>query len=138
MSRPVRIRRIVGVSALAVLGTIAAVVPASAQAGPTDPTTPAPPSSTAPAPVKKTVDTGDNFFKPKKVTVTVGSTITWENTGRNVHNVVPNKGKKFGTSSLRPGKTYKFTFKKPGTYKYYCSFHGAPNSGQHGTIVVTG
>jgi plastocyanin len=51
--------------------------------------------------------------------------------------VRPNKGKKFGTNELPRGKSYSYTFKKPGTYAYYCTFHGSPGGGQHGTIVVT-
>jgi plastocyanin len=50
--------------------------------------------------------------------------------------VTPDKGKKFGTKELSRGKSYSYTFKKPGTYAYYCSFHGSPGKGQHGTIVV--
>jgi len=50
--------------------------------------------------------------------------------------VTPDKGKKFGTKELSRGKSYSYTFKQPGTYAYYCSFHGSPGKGQHGTIVV--
>jgi plastocyanin len=111
-----------------------AIAVASAQTPP--PTTP----SSVPAlkPITKTVDTGDNFFKPKTLKITVGSTVKWKNTGRSLHNVVPNKGKAFGVPRLSPGKSYKYTFAKPGTFKYYCSFHGAPNTGQHGTVIVKG
>jgi plastocyanin len=82
------------------------------------------------------VTVGDNFFKPEDLEVTAGTKVTWTNTGKILHNVQPNKGKKFGTKSLARGKSYSFTFKKPGTYAYYCSFHGSPGGGQHGTIVV--
>jgi plastocyanin len=124
----------VAACAISVTLLLGAMVTASAQTPP--PTTP--PSAPAPKPVTKTVDTGDNFFKPKTLKVTVGTTVRWKNTGRSLHNVVPNKGKAFGIARLSPGKSYKNTFDSPGKFKYYCSFHGAPNTGQHGTIVVTG
>jgi plastocyanin len=83
------------------------------------------------------VTVGDNFFKPADVEVTAGTKVTWKNTGKVLHSVTPDKGKKFGTKELSRGKTYSYTFKKPGTYAYYCSFHGSPGKGQHGTIVVS-
>jgi plastocyanin len=98
-----------------------------------------PASAGAPAQAGTTVkiDTGDNFFKPKTVTIEVGTTVKWTNTGRSVHSVTPNKGHKFGEDTLRPDADYSFTFNEPGTYPYYCTFHGAPGVGQHGTIKVT-
>ena len=83
-----------------------------------------------------TVKVGDNFFKPEDLEVTAGTKVTWTNKGKILHNVTPNKGKAYGTKELARGKSYSFTFKKPGKYAYYCSFHGSPGSGQHGTIVV--
>ena len=85
-----------------------------------------------------TVALQDNVFKPKAITIQPGTTVKWVNKGRNLHNVVPNKGSQFGTDSLPSGKSYSFTFKTPGVYGYYCSFHGAPGSGMAGTITVAG
>ena len=83
------------------------------------------------------VTVGDNYFKPQDLEVTAGTKVTWTNKGKILHSVTPNKGKKFGESELSRGKSYSYTFKKPGTYAYYCTFHGSPGKGQHGTIVVT-
>jgi plastocyanin len=85
---------------------------------------------------KASVEVGDNFFKPDALEVPVGTRVTWTNKGRILHNVRPVKGK-WGTKSLTKGKKYSYTFKKPGEYRYYCSFHGSPSSGQRGVIVVT-
>ena len=82
------------------------------------------------------VTVGDNYFKPGDLEVAAGTKITWTNTGKVLHSVTPDKGKKFGTKELSRGKSYSYTFKKPGTYAYYCTFHGSPGKGQHGTIVV--
>lgn len=84
------------------------------------------------------VEVGDNFFKPEDLEVVAGTKVTWTNDGKVLHNITPvKKGKWTGTSALSKGKKYSFTFKKPGTYAYYCSFHGSPTGGQHGQIVVT-
>jgi plastocyanin len=83
------------------------------------------------------VTVGDNYFKPQDIEVTAGTKVTWSNKGKIIHSVTPNKGKKFGTKSLARGKSYSYTFKKPGKYPYYCTFHGSPGGGQHGTITVT-
>jgi plastocyanin len=82
------------------------------------------------------VDVGDNFFKPEDLEIVAGTKVTWTNTGKILHNVTPNKGKKFGTKSLPKGKSYSYRFKKAGKFAYYCTFHGSPGSGQHGTIIV--
>ena len=83
------------------------------------------------------VTVGDNYFKPEDLEVTAGTKVTWTNKGKILHSVTPDKGKKFGTKELSRGKSYSYTFKKPGTYAYYCTFHGSPGKGQHGTIVVS-
>jgi plastocyanin len=83
------------------------------------------------------VTVGDNYFKPDDLEVTAGTKVTWTNQGKILHSVTPNKGKRFGTKELSRGKSYSYKFKKPGTYAYYCTFHGSPGKGQHGTIVVT-
>ena len=82
------------------------------------------------------VTVGDNYFKPDDLEVTAGTKVTWTNQGKILHSVTPNKGKRFGTKELSRGKSYSYKFKKPGTYAYYCTFHGSPGKGQHGTIVV--
>jgi plastocyanin len=86
---------------------------------------------------KAKVTIGDNFFKPKEIEVVAGTKVVWTNKGKILHNVQPDEGKAFGTKRVASGDKYSFTFKKPGEYGYYCSFHGSPNSGQFGTIVVT-
>lgn len=80
----------------------------------------------------------DNRFSPSKLEVAPGTTVKWRNDGRNDHNIVPDRGRAFGTDLLKPKETYEFRFDSPGTYRYYCSFHGAPGKGQHGSIVVKG
>jgi plastocyanin len=82
------------------------------------------------------VTVGDNYFKPDDIEITAGTKVTWTNKGKILHSIKPNSGNMFGTKALASGKKYSYTFKTPGTYAYYCTFHGGPGRGQHGTIVV--
>jgi plastocyanin len=100
-----------------------------AGAGPASAAAPAQSSGTA------SVKVGDNYFKPPDLEITAGTKVTWKNEGKILHNVVAVKGK-FGTKALTKGNAYSYKFKKPGTYAYYCSFHGSPTGGQHGKITV--
>ena len=63
------------------------------------------------------------------MTIPAGTKVVWKSTGRNVHDVKPNKGKKFGTARLKPGKKYSFRFTKPGKYPYYCVVHPTTMTG---------
>ena len=78
----------------------------------------------------------DNSFRPRKLAILPGTTVRWSNAGRNEHDVVPNKGSRFGVDELTPDQSYSYRFDKPGRYAYYCSFHGAPGAGQHASITV--
>ncbi|MFM8303093.1 MAG: cupredoxin domain-containing protein [Actinomycetota bacterium] len=92
-------------------------------------------TTTTKSKAKAAVTVGDNFFKPSELEVTAGTKVTWKNKGKILHNVVAVKAK-FGTKALTTGKDYSYRFKKPGTYAYYCSFHGSPTSGQRGSVTV--
>lgn len=79
-------------------------------------------------------------FMPKTITVKVGDTVEWRNTGGITHSV-EFVGEIFpqGTASsqsgvMAPGTTYSFTFKAPGSYAYICRFHVI--NGMIGKIVV--
>ena len=84
----------------------------------------------------------DNSFEPQTVSVVVGQSVTWTNTGRNRHDV---KVKKVPTdfgidqdSFIPLTGVYTYAFSKPGSFVYYCSIHGtAKGKGMAGTIVVS-
>jgi plastocyanin len=86
-----------------------------------------------------TVQVGDNLFSPQTITVPVGTTVTWEVTGSNGHTITSDTGVfDSGTNPLRQGDTFSFTFTQPGTFPYYCAFHGGPGDvGMSGVVVVT-
>ena len=83
------------------------------------------------------VSVQDNQFVPTTVEAQVGATITWSNDGHSAHTVTADDAS-FDSGVLNAGDTFTITFDAPGTYAYYCDFHGGPGGqGMSGTIVVT-
>jgi len=80
-----------------------------------------------------TVKIGDDFFAPPAMTVVTGTTVTWVHTGKVTHNVSSVVLPEIHSATLHPGETYSYTFRTPGTFTYYCSFH----DGMTATITVT-
>jgi plastocyanin len=74
----------------------------------------------------------DNFYKPAKVIVPVGSKVKWVNRGQLQHSATQIGGG-FDTGLLAPGGVRGVKFKRAGTYKYVCSIH--PN--MKGKVAVT-
>ncbi|MGE5264283.1 MAG: plastocyanin/azurin family copper-binding protein [Acidobacteriota bacterium] len=97
-------------------------------------TAPSPSAILAPKP-EFTVEAYDDFFRPEKITITVGTKVTWVNLGKKDHTVT------YGTlfdGDLKVGDTFSFTFDKPGTYQYYCVTHSESDTeGMVGTITVS-
>jgi len=62
-------------------------------------------------------------FKPKSITIAVGTTVKWTNTTTVAHTVTSNDGKTFNSGIINPGGTFSFTFKKKGTFGYHCMIH---------------
>ena len=71
-------------------------------------------------------------FAPAAITVTSGSTVTWTNSDNFTHSVRIEGGTPM---VIKPGETTTFTFEKPGTFKYDCSFHPQDMKGE---VVVSG
>jgi len=65
----------------------------------------------------------DNFtFRPDTLTVPVNSTVTWVNKDDLPHTIASNDGL-FKSKALDTEDKYSYTFRKPGTYAYFCSIH---------------
>ena len=77
------------------------------------------------------VTMGDLFFSPASVTVAVGDTVTWNNTGQAPHNATADDGS-FKTPTIENGQSASHTFNQAGTFSYICTIH--PN--MHGTVRV--
>lgn len=92
--------------------------------------------------------TDDNKFDPATVTISKGSTVTWQNTSSAPHTVtfdpskavnkadveLPSGAEPFDSGLLQPGQSFSHTFTVAGTYKYTCVPH--ETLGMHGTVVV--
>jgi plastocyanin len=66
----------------------------------------------------------DNFnFGPMKLSVAVGTTVTWTNNDDVPHTVVSEDKTTFKSRALDTGENFSYTFTKPGKYAYFCSVH---------------
>jgi len=80
---------------------------------------------------KKTVRVGDNYFSPKSLTVSKGTTVTWKWPGfeqaGDVHDVKLKSGprgvKKFQSEAASTDYSFKRTLRVPGTYRLVCTLH---------------
>ena len=82
----------------------------------------------APAAAKtRNVKVGDDFFVRNSgvptVTVKKGTTVKWNWTGKDQHNVVVQKGPASFQSALKTKGSFKRKMKKKGTYTIVCSLH---------------
>lgn len=77
----------------------------------------------------------DNVFNPTNLTITAGTTVTWQNGGGNTHSVTSDTSEPFN-ADIGSAQSTSHQFSTPGTYAYHCRFHGSPGAGMHGTITV--
>jgi plastocyanin len=91
------------------------------------------PAADAAATVEVTVR--DDRFREARVTVPVGTTVTWVHQGNNSHTISALDGS-FDSGLLIRDDTFSHTFAEPGTYQYVCRQHLL--QGMRGTITVEG
>ncbi|MCL5280736.1 MAG: PQQ-dependent sugar dehydrogenase [Planctomycetes bacterium] len=92
-------------------------------------------------PLPSNVDIIDFGFSPQNVTIAVGDTVTWTNTGSFTHTTT--SGTTTGgtrhpdglwdSGSLLPGKSFSHVFAQAGTFPYYCTPHFTSMTG---TVTV--
>jgi len=112
-----------GIGAVTVTAALVAAVPAVAPAAKQA-------TQAKKKPKPKTVRIFDNYYAPAKLTVKPGTKVTWKwpvDVGDN-HDVatksIPKKAKKFKSPPYAAGPAkWSQTFKQPGKYKLYCTFH---------------
>lgn len=73
----------------------------------------------------------DFEFKPEKLQISVGDTVTWVNMDSAPHTATSND-EGFDSGSLSEDESFSFTFEEAGNYDYICTFH--PN--MKGEIIV--
>ena len=85
-----------------------------------------------------TVDIIDFDYSPGSVTVNVGDTVTWTQSGDEPHTVTADDGS-FDSGEMGKGETFSMRFDSPGTYAYYCTLHGGPGGeGMAAVVIVEG
>jgi LPXTG-motif cell wall-anchored protein len=89
------------------------------------------PAGGARAAASQSVNMGDFFFSPASVTISVGDTVTWHNSGQAPHTATADDGS-FDTGTINAGGSGSHTFNSAGTFSYICTIH--PN--MKGTVRV--
>ena len=79
-----------------------------------------------------TVEMRDYEFFPSKLTVSVGTEVTWVNRDSVPHNTVDGGGA-FDTGNLNAGESGSVVVERPGTYSYVCTYH----PGMEATLTVS-
>ena len=73
-------------------------------------------------PEGRAVAIGEFKFVPEDVTVDAGTTVTWTNEDAAPHTATADDGS-FDTGDLREGDAGRVTFRKAGSFAYFCEFH---------------
>lgn len=77
------------------------------------------------------------LFKPSPLELKAGTEVVWTNEDQILHTVAagtpPQKSGAFGGELPERGAVYRFTFKDPGTYPYFCERHNSMT----GTVIVS-
>ena len=85
-----------------------------------------PPSANGSAPLsgQAPVDIVNFEFKPQKVLVKPGTTVTWTNKDTTIHDIKDTSPLNTPQSKdLNKGDTFSITYNQPGTYSYICGIH---------------
>ncbi len=94
---------------------------------------PAPPPPPPPVTVGGDIQVFDFGYSPASITLPVGTTLSWVNTGVALHTVTDKAGS-FDSGFLNTGDTYSRTFGNAGTFAIFCTLH--PN--MQSLVIVTG
>ena len=96
------------------------------------------PAAAASAPARVVDAKGiDSSFDPRELTVPAGTTVRWSMAGKLPHTITAVDGS-FASGNLPAGQSYSFTFTQPGTYAYFCEYHGSKDgSGMFARVIVT-
>jgi LPXTG-motif cell wall-anchored protein len=82
------------------------------------------------------VDIVDFLYEPKKITVTVGDSVTWTNLDEAPHDAKADDGS-FQTDVLDQDQSEAVTFDEEGKFTYFCSLHPPDASAEYEDFVGT-
>jgi plastocyanin len=89
-------------------------------------------------PTSATINMNADTFDQTEVHVAPGQTVTWNNPDSLVHTVTADDNS-FDSGDVTPLTQFSMEFDTPGTYPYYCQYHGGPGGeAMSGVIVVDG
>jgi plastocyanin len=71
----------------------------------------------------RSVRVDDDFFKPRTLTVSKGTTVKWNFRGEHLHNVHVRRGPRHFQSALKRSGSFTRTMRVRGTYRIVCSIH---------------
>ncbi len=92
-----------------------------------------PPAAGAPAAAVNNVSINNAKYRPKNLSVKVGTTVTWTNNDSVAQSVTSDTPGQFDSGLLQPGATWSYTFSQAGTFPY----HSSATKTTFGSITVT-
>ena len=76
-------------------------------------------------------------FNPENLTISVGDSVTWINQDYGTDHTVTADDGSVDSGVMPENEQFTFKFDTPGTYAYYCQFHGGTGgTGMSGVITV--
>ncbi len=92
-----------------------------------------PPANGTPAASGTNISINNAKYRPKNLTVKVGTTLTWTNNDSVPQSVTSDTPGVFDSGLLQPGKTWTYTFSQAGTFPY----HSTADTTTFGSVTVT-
>lgn len=92
-----------------------------------------PPAGGTPAAAGNNVSINNAKYRPKNLSVKVGTTVTWTNNDSVPQSVTSDTPGQFDSGLLQPGATWSYTFSQAGTFPY----HSSATKTTFGSITVT-
>jgi len=84
-------------------------------------------TSAASAPAVRVIDSASTarqwHFHPASISIKVGETVTWMNTGTEFHTVTADDNAAFDSGVINAGDSFKRVFPAAGKFAYHCTFH---------------
>ena len=96
------------------------------------------PAAPTSAQADATITMTSESFNPVEVYIAPGQTVLWKNSNFLTHTVTADDSS-FDSGDLGTGEQFSMSFDTPGSYPFYCQYHGGPGGeDMAGVIVVDG